>query len=470
MDNKNENRYVIIIAVMTQFIAAFVGNMLTIALKDIQHDLCMSITELNLLSIVYYIILISISIPLSKFISNYGIKRYFKINLVILAIGLVLSGLSVNSIMIIASRIIQGFSFAGLAVSLYVMVVKQIPDDRLGPVLGMVSSAGYLAMTSAPAIAGVIVSFLNWRFLFYISAVLCLVPIFMTGKVKTEWIDKKTINYKGSILYIFSMVLLVIGFFNLNMFWGLALIAVSQILLVILVKYEKNQQNKTFNFRLLKNRNYTIGNIAAFASYYITHVLTYIISLYLLYVVDIDASIGGLILLITPIVMVVTSPIAGQLTNRFDTRSLSAVAMTIILAVLIILIFIRTLPIELLIVAMILQGIGHGIFSPSNNKNVLTCVDDDDLADTSAFLSTSKDMGRTISIGVFNTICMVVGLNMDNPSLVGDNMLTVSEITIFISIFVAVISIVLLIYSKHAFEEKINLNILNFLKTMVKRS
>jgi len=44
MDNKNENRYVIIIAVMTQFIAAFVGNMLTIALKDIQQDLCMSIT------------------------------------------------------------------------------------------------------------------------------------------------------------------------------------------------------------------------------------------------------------------------------------------------------------------------------------------------------------------------------------------------------------------------------------------
>ena len=185
---------------------------------------------------------------------------------------------------------------------------------------------------------------------------------------------------------------------------------------------------------------------------------------------DVDASIGGLILLITPIVMVITSPIAGQLTNRFDTRSLSAVAMTIILAVLIILIFIRTLPIELLVVAMILQGIGHGIFSPSNNKNVLTSVDEDDLADTSAFLSTSKDMGRTISIGVFNTICMVVGLNMDNPSLVGDNMLTVSEITIFISIFVAVISIVLLIYSKHAFEEKINLNILNFLKTMVKRS
>lgn len=470
MDNKNENRNVIIIAVMTQFIAAFVGNMLTITLKEIQHDLCMSITELNLLSIVYYIIMISISIPLSKFISNYGIKRCLKINLVILAMGIVLSGLSVNSIMIIASRIIQGFSFAGLAVSLYVMVVKQIPNDNLGPVLGMVSSAGYLAMTSAPAIAGVIVSFLNWRFLFYISAVLCLVPIFMLGKVKNEWMDKKTINYKSSILYMFYMVLLAIGFFNLNVFWGLALIAASQILLVILVKYERNQENNIFNFSLLKNKNYTIGNIAAFASYYITHVLTYIITLHLLYVADVDASIGGIILLVTPIIMIFTSPIAGRLTNRFDTRSLSAIAMTILLIVLIMLSFIRTLSIELLIVAMILQGIGHGIFSPSNNKNVLTSVNEDDLADTSAFLSTCKDMGRTISIGIYNTICTVVGLNMNNPSLVDDNLLTVSEITIFISIFVAIISIVLLIYSKHAFEEKINLNILNFLRTMVERN
>lgn len=470
MDNKNENRNVIIIAVMTQFIAAFVGNMLTITLKEIQHDLCMSITELNLLSIVYYIIMISISIPLSKFISNCGIKRYLKINLVILAIGLVLSGLSVNSIMIIASRIIQGFSFAGLAVSLYVMVVKQIPDDNLGPVLGMVSSAGYLAMTSAPAIAGVVVSFLNWRFLFYISAVLCLVPIFMLGKVKNEWMDKKTINYKGSILYIFYMALLVIGFFNLNMFWGLALIAASQILLVILVKYERNQENNVFNFSLLKNKNYAIGNIVAFASYYITHVLTYIITLHFLYVANIDASVGGIILLITPVIMIFISPIAGRLTNRFDSRSLSAIAMAILLIVLIMLSFIRTLSIELLIVAMILQGIGHGIFSPSNNKNVLTSVNEDDLADTSAFLSTSKDMGRTISIGIYNTICTVVGLNMNNPTLVDDNLLTVSEITIFISIFVAIISIVLLIYSKHAFEEKINLNILNFLRTMVERN
>lgn len=199
-----------------------------------------------------------IAIPLSKFISNYGIKRYLKVNLVILAIGLILSGLSVNSVMMIASRVIQGFSFAGLAVSLYVMLVKQIPEERLGPVLGLVSSAGYLAMTSAPALAGLIVSYLNWRFLFFFTAILCLVTFIITRKVKTEWKDEKPINYTGSALYTLYMALLVISFFNLNRLWGIILLAVSQILLVIMMKYEKKQEITTINIKLFKNGNYTI--------------------------------------------------------------------------------------------------------------------------------------------------------------------------------------------------------------------
>lgn len=470
MDKKIEDRYVIIIAVLTQFTAAFVGNMVTIALKEIQMDLSMSIVELNLLSIVYYIIMISIAIPLSKFISNYGIKRYLKINLVILATGLILSGLSVNSVMMIASRIIQGFSFAGLAVSLYVMIVRQISEERLGPVLGLVSSAGYLAMTSAPALAGLIVSYLNWRFLFFFTAILCLVTFIITRKVKTEWKDEKPINYTGSALYILYMALLVISFFNLNKLWGIILLAVSQILLVIMVKYEKKQEITTINIKLFKNGNYAIGNYAAFASYYVTQVLSYIITLYLLYVLDVDAFIGGVILLATPVVMVIVSPIAGQMTNRFDSRLLSAMAMTILLIVMIIMIFIRTLPLELLIFAMVLQGIGHGFFSPSNNKSVLSGVDEEDLPDTSAFLSTSKDMGRTISIGVFNTICMIVGLDMDNGALVNNQLVTASEIAIFIAMFVSIASIILLLYSKHRYDDKININVLNFLRTIVRRN
>ena len=64
--------------------------------------------------------------------------------------------------------------------------------------------------------------------------------------------------------------------------------------------------------------NFDIGNFAAFSSNYITYVLTHIITLYLLYIADFEAYICGLILLITPVTMIITSPISGKLTNRFD--------------------------------------------------------------------------------------------------------------------------------------------------------
>ena len=161
--DRNEDRNVVILAVLTQFIACFIGAMITIALKDMQKDLSLNSWQLNFLSIAYYIIMISISLPLSKIISKYGIIRYLKFNMILLTFSLLMAELAGNAEMLILSRILQGVCFAALTVSVYVIIVKQISEEKLGPVLGLVASAGYIGMTSAPTISGFIISFLNWR-------------------------------------------------------------------------------------------------------------------------------------------------------------------------------------------------------------------------------------------------------------------------------------------------------------------
>ena len=131
--NRNEDRNVVILAVLTQFIACFIGAMITIALKDMQKDLSLNSWQLNFLSIAYYIIMISISLPLSKIISKYGIIRYLKLNMILLTFSLLMAGLAVNAEMLILSRILQGVCFAALTVSVYVIIVKQISEEKLGP-------------------------------------------------------------------------------------------------------------------------------------------------------------------------------------------------------------------------------------------------------------------------------------------------------------------------------------------------
>lgn len=199
MDKNIEDRYVVMLAVLTQFIACFVGAMITIALKNMQADLSLNSWEVNLLSIIYYIVMISISLPISKIVSNFGIKRYLKFNMILLIFSLLLAGFAINGEMLIIARILQGICFAAFAVSVYVIVVKQISEDKLGPVLGLVSSAGYVGMTSAPTISGFIISFLDWRWTFVFIIIFCIIAVWITTRIETEWKQEAPINVTGSV-------------------------------------------------------------------------------------------------------------------------------------------------------------------------------------------------------------------------------------------------------------------------------
>ena len=261
------------------------------------------------------------------------------------------------------------------------------------------------------------------------------------------------------------MVLITVGIFNLDDI-GIIPLAFGLIALGLFIKTERGKENQIFNLDIFKNIEVDIGSFAAFSSNYITYVLTHIITLYLLYIMDLPTHICGIILLITPVTMIITSQVSGRLTNRFDSRILCTIALVFLLITLTMMMVLELLPFELLIVVMILQGMGHALFSPANTKNVLTTVDDEDVANASAFLSTSKDFGKSISIGVFNIICTFVGLNFDKVTEFNGRLLIASDTAISIAIIPAVIAIILLIYSKSKYSEKVNVKIWKFIKSM----
>ena len=161
-----------------------------------------------------------------------------------------------------------------------------------------------------------------------------------------------------------------------------------------------------------------------------------------------DARWTGLFLLITPIAVVCVSTFAGKLSDRIDERILSSIAVTFILIDVLLLFFMDVVPIYLLLLACILQGIGHGLFSSPNNRFVLTQVSEKDLSNASAVLSTNKDVGKSVSLSIFTVICgFTVGPTntfMDNPS----SIVLPSKITLAIALLLGTVTLILLILSK----------------------
>ena len=456
---------IVTIAALTQFTATFVGAMIAIALPKIYHDFSLSTETLNWITISFLTIFMAITIPLGKIISKFGLKKFTIICNFILIVGSILSVISIDVNMLIFSRIIQAIAVSGLSISVFMIVVEELPEKEVGPALGIVGSCGYIGLTSAPSIAGFIVHYLSWRYTFLFIVILASIQLVMLYIVKKEWsVESQSLDYVGMILYVVMMIIFIFGLTNITK-KGIYGIILSIILLVILIKIEKKKENPLLNLKLFKNTNYVIGTYASLVTYFITFISTYMLNLYLQMQLGFDSHEAGLILLITPLVMVFISPIAGKLTEKYDPRVLSIIALLVLLVTLILLVFIQWMPFYLIIIAIIIQGIGHGLFSAPNNKYVLTIVDKNILSDATSVLATAKEFGKNLSLSLYNVICVIFVVNLKDFNSFAFSF----DAIMSISILLTVIAIALLIYSKYKSRYIPDLAIASFLRSMIKR-
>ena len=444
---------VLVIAALIQFATSFIGSMIQVALPLMSNDLNLTIELANWVSISYMVALIAVSIPLSRVISQYGVKKSTIIGVIVLGIGLLMSAAAPDIYFLLFSRVIQGISVAVLLISIYMFVVNQISEDNVGSALGIVGSMGYIGMTSAPTISGFIVYYLSWRLLFVILGLVFIILLVLLSRLDGDWkSDSKPINVKGSFFYVVLMVLFVVGLTNITRPFGVPLLILSLISFIVFVKVEIHNSNTIFNLNLFRDFKYVVGNYAAFIAYFITFISTYILNFHLQYVFGFDSRIAGIILLSTPLVMVLISPASGKLADKYDDRVLAGIAMSILLFVMVSLCFIELLPLYLLLAVMIVQGIGHGLFSPPNNRYVLTLVDKDDLGDASSMLTSSKEIGKTVSLATYDVICLIIIGNQMIGSNTIPGLISSSHIIMAIAAVLTLSAAILLFYSKFHYD------------------
>ena len=447
--NISEKKIIVFVAALAQLIQQLIANMTVVALPNMLIDFNFSSETIMWINLIYLCALVAVCLPFAKIISQYGVKKCITVSIGALLISILISIFSIDQFMMLASRLIQGLVSASLSISLYVMVVEGLPEDEMGPALGIVGSAGYVGMLIAPSFMGFMIYFSNWRLAFLILVPILIVLLFFLSKIKTEWTTEKTeIDNIGSLLYIISMALFTYGVTVLDEY-GIIPIIISAVLLILFVKYERNHPSPIYNFKLLRNIKYVIGNYAAMITYFTTTIAITALSFHLQYILNFEEYLIGLILIISPIIMIGMSGLAGKLSNRWDPRIISGIAMFCIFVSMVLFFFMDFLPIEIILFACALQGIGNGLFSAPNNKYVLTLVDEKDLPDASALLSSSKEFGKILSAGIYTLIFSIyIGNQALGPDYLDYLLIASTNLMMFINAVLAFSAAVLLFYSK----------------------
>lgn len=445
-DKKINRTSILLIATLASFITPFMGTSINIALPTIANELTVNAILLGWITTAFFLTSAMFAIPFGRIADIYGMKKIFITGIVVLTVASFLAGISNSAIFLIIARIIQGVGSAMIFVTGLAIITSVYPPKERGKAIGINITAVYVGLVMGPVLGGFLTQYLGWRSIFYIIVplgllVMALVLWKMKGK---EWQACKgeKIDYWGSLLYIVMLALILTGFANITQIIGKLMVVLGIIGFIGFVMWELRVEDPVLEVRLFfKNRMFAFSNLAALISYMGLFAVGFLMSLYLQFIKGFNPNITGLILVVQTVFMVIMSPIAGRLSDRFEPGKLATLGMGLItVGLLFFALITQNTSVQYIILGLAVLGIGIGIFSAPNTHAIMGSVERKYFGVASATVSTMRLLGQTFGMGMILLIFAVyVGAVQFNPQNY-PALLTSIQVAFTISVILGVIA------------------------------
>ena len=437
---------VVLVSFITSFFTVFLSSGIVIGVPQIAADFGMNNVVQNWIPTLFLLVVAAFTLPAGQISGKFGVKKSLVMGIIVFLLASIGAVLSFSTETFMIFRVIQGIGSAFLNVSAMAMIVQAVKPQNRGKALGFTVTGVYLAGSLSPVICGFLVFNFGWRSMFYfVIPFLFLCIALMILKIPGEWTsyENDKIDKVGYILYGIGIILFIYGFTNLMHMTGALSIAAGLILLIIFGYYELKVESPAFKMTLFRNMKFTSSNVAALCSYLAIAAVTTILNYHFQYVRVWNAQMSGLMLIITPIIMALIAPNSGRLSDRIHPQKLAAAGMGIATVTLLILIFLdANTPLYLIVIAMVLQGIGMGLFTSPNTNAIMSSVPQKEAPNASAAQSAMRTIGQTMSLGLLTLVFAWIMGSLKLSSQYADMIVQASQIVCIICTVVCIIAII----------------------------
>jgi EmrB/QacA subfamily drug resistance transporter len=405
---KNKTLILVLICLLA-LVTTFIVSGLNVALPAISKDFNADAVSLNWIVAAYALGIAIFSVPFGRIADIFGIKKLFTIGIGVIILASILVILANSAPFLIIIRLLQGLGAAMITSTSMAMVSRAFPGKQRGRALGYYTACVYAGISAGPLIGGILTERLNWRAIFWVPIPIGLVVLVLTlWKIKGEWAECKgeSFDYSGSLIYGLSLAAVMYGFSLLPGILGGVITLIGILGILGFLIYENGKASPILDVSLFKNnRAFVFSNLAALIAYTATAGITFLLSLFLQYIKGYNAELAGIILITQPVIQTILSPVAGRLSDRFETRKVASIGMAIVCLGLIFFAFLTAAtPTILIILNLLLLGTGFALFSSPNINAIVSAVKPKYYAVASSVSGTMRTIGQTLSIG----ICMIV--------------------------------------------------------------
>lgn len=405
MERKN---LLLLICTVLSFFTVFAVNAVTIVIPTIAAEYHMSNIMQNWITIIFLLVVAVLSVPAGQITGKYGLRKVTIISTILFIIISIVNVLVTSQEQFLACRLILGIALAFINVTSMAMIVSAFPPEERGTALGINITGVYIGLSLSPVLGGILNYNLGWRsvVLFGVPFLFVILALLLTT-IKDEWITFEgiPIDVKGALSYGVGMALFMYGFTILNTQMGMILTVLGVIILIVFAVIEMKQDHPVFDIRFFKNHKFLSANFASLCAYLATYAVTTILNYHLQYIKGFDSQTAGLILLVAPLCQVVLAPIAGRLSDKFVPQILAAIGMALgTISLFLFSSLDSATSMTFLVAAMIIYGVGFGLFSPPNTNVIMGSVPPNDTSIASASVATMRTVGQAMSMGILTLV------------------------------------------------------------------
>ncbi|WP_407885576.1 DHA2 family efflux MFS transporter permease subunit [Levilactobacillus sp. N40-8-2] len=316
-----------------------------------------------------YLLIVACIVPISSFLKRrFKMRQLFVAANLLFITGLLVDALAPAFVWLLVGRAIQAVG-TGIALPLmFNIILEQVPLSRIGMMTGVGTLITAVGPAIGPTYGGILVTSLNWRYIFWILLPFLIVSFFVGLKTiqQVSPISHERFDMLSMLAVIATLGGLIYGFSSLGsqplLSWSVLGAWIVGIFGLLGFVFRSNHvEHPLINLDTVKNSAFA-WHLAAFFLLQTTALgLSFILPNYLQLVDKQTAFIAGLVVLPGAVIGAAFSPIGGQILDRFGAKKPIVLGLSIVTVTLILLTaFARQLPVWAVLSLYIAYMIGIG--------------------------------------------------------------------------------------------------------------
>ncbi len=389
------------------------NTVVNVALPTIQRDLGAQLSELEWIVTGYALTFAAFLLTGGKLADQFGRRRIFIVGLAIFSASSLACALAPSAEFLIGARVVQGVGAALMNPATLSIISATFPPKQRGAAIGIWVGVSATALAIGPLVGGLLTEHAGWSSIFYVNVPIGVVAILAGLLLIDESKDasqEQRLDVPGLVtsgLGLFSLTYALIeanthGWTSGRIVGAFALAAV---MLVAFVLLELRQRLPMLDLSLFKNGTFAGANSVLLLVTLAMFGVFFFVSLYMQNVLGYSAVQAGAAFLPLTLLVVLTAPITGRISDRLGSRALMASGMTLVGVQLL---YFSTLGVHesywALVPGMLLGGVGIPSVMTPASAAALSGVPVDKAGVGSAVLNTSRQVGGSIGIALMGAI------------------------------------------------------------------